>query len=661
MKIKCVPVDGSRNCAGCQKYSRPCEPPEPSKPRVRSARKLLELEQKIELLTKGMRKEQYEGSESRNPARSYTTQRLSSHHISGEDNRSLQQQSSPSRQPQNVASLTNATNSDIVRPSKSPAVGYLVYPDPIDKGWVDLQTAIILFNHWKNYMRPIMPIIQLDSEQDFHKIRSSKPVLFLTILTVGSTSILPALEFQLLGHLNEELAQKVFIEGVKSIDLLQSLLLISHYGFQLPHAKSSVPNLQYIRNAVAMTLDLGIGETRELVTEDMTVENLEACSTWLGTYHAASTTAALLNPHNFNMSRPRTQGCIRALIQSDRGTTNDSWLCRLVELQQVVEDASVLLNDLTTIKDESFDNPKTQYMMKMFHERLGDQTSSSDHVDSRLEKHVVSATELYIYQIAIIDYNHRLYIMKQDKNHAGNLQPPITTAHFNALCRCLELCREVMMAFLSMDETLTRLLPNIFFIWNMYAAVSLVKLGAFAESLIKSRFNTSHSIDEPSGLDLLDAMSQRISDLTRYGYMPQLQPYKAVFVKLKIYYVQKKNFCVKYHEHSKPCDGPIENILDEVTVAPSSLSRPMNGYSQSMHFLNDNNASTAHHGELAPSNNHFLTPTFHDLSAEPGSSGQHVDNFNTTWDTLDFDSDAMREFDAFIMESGNTWMGSLLE
>lgn len=105
---------------------------------------------------------------------------------------------------------------------------------------------------------------------------------FLTILAISSASILPSFESRFVLELNEQLARHIFILGIKSLDLVQSMILYSRYYIRPTGSEASVRN-QYIAAAVAMSYDLGLQEIRR---DDPQIR--EKARTWLACWHAAS-------------------------------------------------------------------------------------------------------------------------------------------------------------------------------------------------------------------------------------------------------------------------------------------------------------------------------------------------------------------------------------
>ncbi|KAI0138934.1 hypothetical protein F4776DRAFT_662634 [Hypoxylon sp. NC0597] len=583
MKIKCVSVPGSKDCETCLRFSRPCQDPGPPKARVKTSQKFSELERKIDALTSALDAERRRNQQSLKQVRA-----------------EAQWSKTPDsniREDDDIQSLAERQDQDSELAANDGRLDLTVCGNVIDQGLVDTTTASLFFDHWNVHMRPFMPVVQFSVGEDAHTIQAEKPTLFLTIMTIASTSIRPSLVPQLLTRLNNTLAQEVFIQGGKSLDLLQSLILFSQYYVQPPHIKAfALP--QHIYSAVVMCHDLGLS-TITKPNEGNMKDVREAYRTSLAVYFGASCAATLLRRHQPLMFTSSHRECIQALTQAHDGLNDDQWLCSLVVLQEIFDDVSKTLNASYTSTDESFDDFRTQHLLGIFRQRLTDwKLSPSGDVDPRLKAHAASIADLYIHQVAIRVYIRQMHtwLNAKDKYGTGSQSPPkFTPTHTDALCHCLKAGIDVLNIYISLEDTLLRSLPNVFLIWDLCAAVCVIKLGHFAEDLRYSRSSDRDYYNLPSPSDLLDAMIKKLTHLSSNGYFPQSRPFLIAFKKLNTWFQQKKTICIN---NNGTCEeegsGPIHAVLGTQTppASPSATPPPQARIGDEMHLRN--------HPELEP-------------------------------------------------------------
>ncbi|KAI0846393.1 hypothetical protein F5Y00DRAFT_145024 [Daldinia vernicosa] len=561
MKIKCVSVPGSKDCETCIRFSRPCQDPGPPKARVKTSQKFTELEKKIDALTSALEAERRRNQRSLKQVREDAGWSRTPDSSSRDDDAPAF-----SERQDRHAELTVGDGRE----------ASMARRDVVSQGLVDIRTASLLFDHWNLHMRPLMPSICFSAKDNADTIRATKPTLFLSIITIASTSLRPSLVNPLLGQLNRILAQDVFIQGAKSLDLLQSLVLFSQYYIQPPHIKAfALP--QHVYSAVVMSHDLNLGAALKLDKNRASDQERDTYRTLLTVYFGASCSATLLRRHQPFILSSSHRACIEALTQGSATRSDDRWLCSLVALQEIFDDVSKTLNASYSCADESFDDFRTQHLLGIFRQRLADwKLSPSGDLDPRLKNHAGSVADVYIHQVAIRDYirQMRTWLKIKDNEDPNRPPPTFTAAHTDALCHSLIVGANALDIYLSLDDDLTRSLPNVFLVWNLCVIVSLLKLGHFAEDLSRSQTKGPGNHNPPSPLDLLEAMIQRLTTLTLHGYFPQSRPFIDAFKKLKGWFQQKKTVCIN---NNGSCDEGSTEIVHDVLgtqTPPASPSPP---------------------------------------------------------------------------------------
>ncbi|KAI1095556.1 hypothetical protein F5B19DRAFT_308255 [Rostrohypoxylon terebratum] len=636
MKIKCVSVPGSKDCEGCLRFSRPCQDPGPPKARLKTSQKFLELEKRIDALTTALDAERRRNQQSLKQVRTEVL----------------------------WSKTPDTSTSDTLSPSgwQYQSDSVVSNDDVIDAGFIDMASASELFHHWDSHMRPLMPVVQFPSEDDIHTIRAKRPTLFLTIMTIASTSIKPSLVPHFLTRLNNILAREVFIQGTKSLDLLQSLILFSQYYIQPPNVKSFVLP-QHMYSAVIMSHDLDLDLTTASRPNEL--NGKEICRTLLAVYFGSSSVATLLRRHQPLAFTSPHKAYIEALTRDDNMTDGDRWLCSLVVLQEIFDDASKTLNAPNTHASESFNDFGTQHLLKMFQQKLSNwKLSPCEGIDSRLKSIAASITDLYIHQVAIRDYLYQMHAWVKSKEANGLGQPPplplFTPIHRNALCHCLKVGADVISVYLSFDDMTIRSLPNPFLVWNLCATICLIKLGHFAEEL--SQASGSSDSEPPSPSKLLETMIQRLTKLSQNGFFPQSIPFLVAIEKLKKWFREKKIVCLNNNGNCvKEGSGPIHGVLGTQTPPasppPSSQDRDGDQTHPGSHLeieveQIDPTASTA--TQYLDGQNIDWDPNLQDLTEDATttnttfSTTENSSFFNIDFGNLGFGFDDMIDIDSFL-------------
>jgi hypothetical protein len=168
--------------------------------------------------------------------------------------------------------------------------------DVVDRGIITLDDAEQLVAFFIHELAPIFPLVVLPTSTTAAQLRQSKPVLFLSVLAAASLSI----DAGLAGVLNREMvrlyAERFFIEGEKSLELVQALLLMIIFYFP-PGSPLKLQFYQYTHIASTMALEIGLA-TKRRVSKKSDRKNkhephdehlAEQARAVLGCYHLGST------------------------------------------------------------------------------------------------------------------------------------------------------------------------------------------------------------------------------------------------------------------------------------------------------------------------------------------------------------------------------------
>jgi hypothetical protein len=115
---------------------------------------------------------------------------------------------------------------DMSRPLTATSQPWLKFPeipDVIGKGIISIDKAEALLRNYGTHA-PNFPFIVIQPHYTLEHLRSERPFLLLCILSVCARADMP-LQERLENDLRETLARKAMVNGEKSLDLLQGLLV----------------------------------------------------------------------------------------------------------------------------------------------------------------------------------------------------------------------------------------------------------------------------------------------------------------------------------------------------------------------------------------------------------------------------------------------------
>ena len=168
--------------------------------------------------------------------------------------------------------------------------------DVIDRGIITLEDAEQLVAFFIHDLAHFFPLILLPPNTSAATLRQVKPVLFLSVITAASISI----DAGLANVLNREMvrlyAERFFIEGEKSLELVQALLLMIVFYYP-PGSPLKLQFYQYSHIASTMALEIGLATKRRVSKrsdrknqhepyDELLAEQARAV---LGCYHLSST------------------------------------------------------------------------------------------------------------------------------------------------------------------------------------------------------------------------------------------------------------------------------------------------------------------------------------------------------------------------------------
>ncbi|QDS76716.1 hypothetical protein FKW77_000962 [Venturia effusa] len=606
-KIRCIPVPNQSSCQACQRSLRECVMPGPPKPRIRTATRVSELEKKIERLTDAL----IEKSAPTTPATSITptstTQKAKCIPARGQNSNSP---FVPPRAPETPA----------LTPDDSNAPRSL---DSIDRGLVDLQTSEVLLDFWRKNMFKFMPItmfITADGEAQaisVQELRKSSPMVFLAILVVSSASSQPSLLPKLLFELNMQLAERVLITGEKSLDLVQGILIYTTH-FIVPAGARRSSFTQYIHSAISVSLDLGLDKIPRPAGPN---EKCVVQRTWLACYYLASNVATLFR-HTPIIRGSRVIDQYHQQLASATDSVVDIWLCHLIGLRRMLEEASTVFELEDPASPVSFRDPKCQFQLAAMTRQLKTwREACPSWIGEETLSHILAGSTLYIHTIAIRTF--------EQNSSAGESDPVSDAAHFEALRICFECSVTMITQYLSFRVEVARCLPDLYLLWTVYATVMLIKLGHF----IKIMSDVLGRSENPTA-SLLDSMINRLAALSIDGHYPQAKEFSVVFERLRVWFLYKRASC---QFGDTTC-----NLVGARPGLGISYEAPKN----------------SPNSERISSPNQTVGPVPAYVAATSVSTSTTMDS-NVDWESFGFDANGLSTFDINMQSEG--WMSYLYE
>jgi hypothetical protein len=120
-----------------------------------------------------------------------------------------------------------------------------------------------LFSAFLRYCLPQYPIIAIGGSDGFDSLRDSQPMLLLAAITAASSAQEGALFMRLHRHLVRLVSDRVVINGERSIELLQAIIVLEVW-FCPPDDLRQLNFYQWIHIAATMGMQLGIiGESSQ--------------------------------------------------------------------------------------------------------------------------------------------------------------------------------------------------------------------------------------------------------------------------------------------------------------------------------------------------------------------------------------------------------------
>ncbi|RKF65524.1 putative fungal specific transcription protein [Erysiphe neolycopersici] len=376
------------------------------------------------------------------------------------------------------------------------------YVDVIDRGLLTFEMSSKIFNEFFRDMIPSIPILVFPPGTTSASVRKSTPILFLAILTAGSSISSLHLRRALLEELMKVFSERVLINKYKTIELIQALQVASLW-FLPAERIEDVKFYQLRHTAAIIAIEIGMGRknrspiiratrrkrnksffhNRFLDTDLIDSESIEPRRTWLSCYLLCYNASLMLRRPNLIHWSSFTADCVEILENSEYASPSDKLLCQWVKIYHISEEASAqfCMNDLGATV--SFTDSQVQHTLRGFERDLEKWRACQKHdkinPSLKITEHAIN---LYIHEV-VTQVGHQLEELKPPFNEdtmsafiEENDSSPISSARVPALSTCLASIDGILGIFLDLDVESIRLFPSNNYGWVVYATVVLMKL-----------------------------------------------------------------------------------------------------------------------------------------------------------------------------------------
>ncbi|RHZ59422.1 uncharacterized protein CDV56_108699 [Aspergillus thermomutatus] len=545
LKVRCIPDPATPNqCQRCTKTGRPCifVAPQRRRPRKRTDSRVAQLEREMRQM-RSLLKDRFRADDS--DAESVDSENDESpEHDSGIE--SKENLSSIPEAPSSVSTSTRHTDqssgvplssypnvvdsSSVSAPSFTPGFsGYSpempLGDDIIDRGVIPLEYANELVAFFIRDLIAFAPVIVLPPETTASHLRHSRPVLFLSIIAAAAIAV----DASVAAVLNQELvrlyAERFFIHGDKSLELVQALVLMTVFYYP-PNSPMKLQHFQYTHIAATMALEIGLASKRRVspkasgkkdkrnAYDEQMAEQARAI---LECYHLASTVAMKTRRPNLLLFNDWMSECVKHLEKSPN--VIDRHMATWFELQRIVDEAMASFGLDDTSSTTPLTESRVQAVLRWFDNRMQNWKKNTPAdmltVPMSFEYHY---TNLAVYELAIGEgyrdpdaIKQEYYTLPTPEGDRRNQRAsaPLSAIRVDITIKWMNTAHEMLNFFLSCDIELMRKLPNLIYTRVGVALMSLLKIYFTVISGALGEFVTPESVKVEM---YLNAMARRLTE-----------------------------------------------------------------------------------------------------------------------------------------------------
>ncbi|KAK4200172.1 hypothetical protein QBC40DRAFT_327016 [Triangularia verruculosa] len=443
----------------------------------------------------------------------------------------------------------------LVGPTLGNGDGASKVADVLDRGILTMKMAEELFARYTQQMCHHLPGVVFQAGVTVGEVRATKPILFLSLMAAASSEI-PSLQKTLTKELMQVFAEKIIVDGHKSLELVQALQ-VAVIWYWPPDRFEELKFYQLVHVAAVMAIEIGLG-TKKMARggfkrhvaqawrdhpmrgSPLDPTTLEARRAWLTCYFLATNTAMALHRANLIRWTPFMAECIDVLESSPEAVPTDKYFCHLVWTHKLAEEVGIQFSMDDPSSTPNIADTRTQYALRGFERELERYSENIprdlQQPSLRMSFHVIS---LYMHEIATHSDCPDDCRLGPNPDTPLASDAPLTPAHINALSACLTAIDGIFDTFLSLDVHTTRCLPVFNFVRVAYAVVVLIKL-YFAASSTKSELGKVINKDHMKVEQHLDKLLEKFRATAAEDRSRPAAKFLLVLVMLRSWFQKQK-------------------------------------------------------------------------------------------------------------------------
>ncbi|KAE8418164.1 hypothetical protein BDV36DRAFT_254639 [Aspergillus pseudocaelatus] len=411
--------------------------------------------------------------------------------------------------------------------------------DIIDRGLISLEFANELVSFYITELTAFAPMVLLPPNTTASQLRRSKPMLFLSVIAAAAIAVDDSLAVVLNRELVRLYAERFFINGDKSFELVQALLLMIVFYYP-PESPLKLQNYQYTHIAATMALEIGLASKRKVPNNASRKASkrgaydehmAEQARAILGCYHLASNVAMKTRRPNLLLFNDWMHECVKHLERSPNMI--DRHMATWFELQKIVDQAMASFGLDDTSSTTPLTESRVQVILRWFDNQMQNwkKNVSADMltVTMTFEYHF---TNLAIYELGVGEgyrdpdaIKQQYYALPAPEDGNQQSKTTLSAIRVDITIKWMNAAQEMLDFFLSCDTDLMRKLPNLIYTRVGVAVMSLLKVYFSVKSGALGEFVSPQSINIEM---YLEAMTRRLTEAS--GNMKYKVPSRWLYI-----------------------------------------------------------------------------------------------------------------------------------
>ncbi|KAK6496813.1 hypothetical protein TWF481_001797 [Arthrobotrys musiformis] len=382
--------------------------------------------------------------------------------------------------------------------------------DVIDRKLITMELASRMFNHYNDNLAPHFPAVTFPTGTTAQEVRKQKPFLFLAILAAASAIFDPDLNRLLNKEVIRGIADRVIINGEKSLEIIQ-VLNIATLWYYPPDQFEELKFYQLTHIAAVMAIDCGInkphrggrpripwlgGETKEKgIPKELQgwkktwlpdPGTLESRRTYLTCYWMCSNVAMSLRRPNLLRYSAYMGECVEFIEKSPEATLHDRIICQWVKLQRITEEVGIAFGYEDSVAKVNLAETRIQFALKGFERQLEEwEKNLPPDCETKTVRLASYTLSLFMHEVALHgDHSTEDFrppfiterLIRQPDSVKPGSMPQLTQTHIHALFSCLSSAHGLLDGFLNITVDELRCVPVLFFARVAYSIVLLIKI-----------------------------------------------------------------------------------------------------------------------------------------------------------------------------------------